>query len=82
MILIKEAGMKCKMCGKALKNTVSMQVGYGPICYRKMFGHSIFVRSREHNTLKQHDTMEGNSTYCWIPGQMKVDDFLHSDDTV
>lgn len=71
--------MKCKMCGRALKNTVSRQVGYGPVCYRKMFGNSIFVRSRERSTLKQHDTMAGDNTYGLIMGQMKIDDYLQSD---
>lgn len=79
MILTKEAGMNCKICGRVLKNTTSQQMGYGPVCYRKMFGNSIFVRNRERRTLKQRDTTAGDSTYCRIPGQMKVDDYLQSD---
>jgi hypothetical protein len=82
MILTKEAGMKCKMCGRVLKNTMSRQAGYGPVCYRKMFGKYIYVRSRERSMLKQHETTTGDNTYCWIPGQMKVDDYLQFDEIV
>lgn len=27
--------MKCKRCGKPLKTTKSIDVGYGPVCKRK-----------------------------------------------
>ena len=71
--------MKCKICGRVLKNTISRQAGYGPVCYRKMFGNSMLARSRECRKPKQHDAMTGDATYCLIPGQMKVDDYLQSD---
>ena len=29
--------MTCLGCGRTLKSEKSIQIGYGPVCYRKMF---------------------------------------------
>lgn len=62
--------MKCKICGRPLKNAQSSRNGYGPVCYRKMFGNRAPVKHQKHNM------SSGDSTYCLIPGQMKVEEYL------
>lgn len=77
MILTKEIGMRCKVCGRDLKNSVSRQAGYGPICYRKVFGSSL-VKRKESNALKWYNKIESENIYCLIPGQMNIEDYLQS----
>lgn len=62
--------MKCKICGRALKNVKSREAGYGPVCYRKKFGANIPIKRRE-STLSA-----GKVSYCEVPGQMQVYDYL------
>lgn len=62
--------MKCKICGRPLKNPQSSKIGYGPVCYRKMFGNKALVKCQK------HDISLCDSTYCLIPGQMKMEDYL------
>lgn len=67
--------MKCKVCGRTLKRATSRDAGYGPVCYRRTFGCHIPVRYGGHNP------PAGNNTYCQIPGQMTIYDYLQSDGT-
>ena len=62
--------MKCKICGRLLKRPQSSEVGYGPVCYRKMFGSSIPAKRQKHNY------SSGDNTYSQIPGQMKIEEYL------
>ncbi len=68
--------MKCKICGRSLKSPQSIEAGYGPVCYRNFFGSSISVRIKKRTTSKQHDKTACDNTYCLIPGQMRLQEYL------
>ena len=62
--------MICLNCGQVLKTAKSRELGYGPVCYKKMFGSSKQISSNTYFTsadeLPDYD----------IPGQMSLEDFL------
>jgi hypothetical protein len=65
----------CKMCGRRLKTQESRQLGYGPVCYRKLFGSKAkFKRMRNRNSPNQTDNV-----CSVIPGQMSLEDFFGPD---
>ena len=66
--------MMCGVCGRVLKNPESRKVGYGPICYKKVFGSPPPKEKKE----KQTDGCEDIHEYA-IPGQMGISDFLQSE---
>lgn len=61
--------MICLNCGRKLKNVASREAGYGPVCYRKMFGTSL--RSNKDSLSKITD-----AHCCNIPGQMTLEEYL------
>lgn len=65
--------MICLNCGRKLKSITSREAGYGPVCYRKMFGTSL-RGSRKDSVSETADT-----PYYNIPGQMTMDDYLQRD---
>lgn len=62
--------MICLNCGRKLRSVASREAGYGPVCYRKMFGTSL-RSSRKDSVLETADT-----PYYNIPGQMTMDEYL------
>lgn len=62
--------MICLNCGRKLRSAASKEAGYGPVCYRKMFGTSL-RSSRKDNVSETADTL-----YYNIPGQMTMDEYL------
>ena len=68
------AGMTCLNCGRKLKSAASMKAGYGPVCYRKMFGSSL-RSSRKNRVSEEADTPCYN-----IPGQMTIEEFLQTNE--
>lgn len=67
--------MICSVCGRILKNPKSAEIGYGPVCYRKMFGHTLQAnRSRA-------ESPAGSIPEYDIPGQMTVEEYLRMMDT-
>ena len=60
----------CEKCGRKLKSSKSKEVGYGPICYKKLFGSKVKIRNKS----------VSKSTYKFnlndMPGQMSIDDFI------
>lgn len=65
--------MICLKCGRKLKSELSMDVGYGPVCYRKVFG--ISQRDR-----RKDNASESVGTCCYdIPGQMTIEEYLQMD---
>lgn len=62
--------MICLNCGRKLKSVASREAGYGPVCYRKIFGTSL-RSSRSDNA---SNTME--IPHCNLPGQMTMDEYL------
>ena len=63
--------MKCCAYGRELKSVESRKIGYGPVCYKTVFGISI---------KKKKDKMESsdifNFPYYEIPGQITIDDYF------
>lgn len=58
---------KCEHCNRTLSDADSMAVGYGPVCYKKLFGKPLKKKRTDktktiHNTTKQktklYETME------------------------
>lgn len=64
--------MTCLNCGRKLKSVASREAGYGPVCYRKMFGTNL--RSSHKNGVS-----EITDTPCYnIPGQMTMEEYLQT----
>lgn len=68
--------MKCYACGRDLKSAASREAGYGPVCYKKMFGKSLRIRDGD----RQIRTSTDDFPYYDIPGQMSIEDFLGNDE--
>lgn len=64
--------MICLNCGRKLRSAVSREVGYGPVCYRKMFGTSL-RSSRKDNGLGEN----GISGYN-MPGQITIEEYMQT----
>lgn len=62
--------MKCCICGRELRNNHSRELGYGPICYRRVFGNCRIEQKRK-NLLPEKEKV-----ICGIPGQVSIDDYL------
>lgn len=65
--------MTCSLCGRKLKNEKSQEIGYGPVCYRRMFG-SPLKRQR----IRDRGGGGEDIPYYDIPGQMTLDDYLQT----
>lgn len=64
--------MVCVVCGRKLKAAQSQELGYGPVCYKKLFG--IGLRSNSKVSRSLIDVMD---SYV-IPGQMSMEDYLQT----
>ncbi len=60
--------MTCSLCGRRLKNERSQKIGYGPVCYRRMFGSP-----PKRQSIKNRDS--GGED---IPGQIGIEEYLKS----
>lgn len=67
--------MICGICGRVLRNPKSRKMGYGPVCYKKMYG-SPPPREKASKT-KHSDGIEDFREHS-ISGQMEISDFLQS----
>ncbi|MCD7826328.1 MAG: DUF6011 domain-containing protein [Clostridiaceae bacterium] len=65
--------MTCSVCGRELKSAKSKELGYGPICYRKVFGSV----KKFHFPSSEPDVAD--IQYYEVPGQMRIEDFLRTD---
>lgn len=65
--------MICLNCGRKLRSAVSREAGYGPVCYKKMFGTSL-------RSSRKDRVSEATDTTCYnIPGQMTMEEYLQMD---
>lgn len=71
------SGMKCSICGRKLKNQKSMELGYGPVCYKNKFSKTD-IKSKG-NCHKDLHLCKDNNLIHVIPGQMTFDDYLAVD---
>ena len=62
--------MNCMACGRRLRNIASQEAGYGPVCYRRLFGGNL-KRPR-----RARDNPEESMVDIQIPGQMELSDFI------
>lgn len=65
--------MICLNCGRKLRSAVSRDAGYGPVCYRKMFGASL------RSSCKDRVSEVADTTCYNMPGQMTIDEYLQRD---
>ena len=64
--------MICLNCGRKLKSVASREAGYGPVCYRKMFGTSL-------RGSRKYSVSETANTPCYnIPGQVTMEEYLQT----
>lgn len=63
--------MKCGLCGRTLKNSDSRKMGYGSICYKRIFGNGSRPRRRA-----QREPPSESAVYYEIPGQISIEDYL------
>lgn len=64
--------MKCSVCGRKLRNPKSQEVGYGPVCYKRLFGSNL--RTSDKSSRSSVDVMANYE----IPGQISLDDYLQT----
>jgi len=64
--------MICLNCGRKLKSATSREAGYGPVCYKKMFGTSL--RSSHKDSVSK----TADIRYYNIPGQMTIEEYLQT----
>lgn len=62
--------MRCSICGRKLRNQVSREIGYGPICYKKKYGEKMPVKRKDEPNEKKDAPVYN------IPGQMTIFDFI------
>lgn len=64
--------MKCSICGRKLKNRKSMELGYGPVCYKRKYSIA------RHSSCRNADmpVSAGDETDHNLPGQISMEDYL------
>ena len=73
----------CLNCGRTLRNAVSRKAGYGPVCYKKMFGNN--MRDSDKKTFGNNMRDSGKNSIlndtditCYnMPGQITLEEYLH-----
>ena len=64
--------MICLNCGRKLKSVASREAGYGPVCYRRMFGTSL--RSSRSDSISNTTEIPHYN----LPGQMTMEEYLQT----
>lgn len=64
--------MTCLKCGRKLSSAVSREAGYGPVCYRKIFGTSMKTR------YKDSVSETTDVPYHSIQGQITMEEYLQA----
>lgn len=64
--------MKCLVCGRKLRNPKSQEVGYGPVCYRRLFGTGVQTSNKGNQS--PVDVM----LHYEVPGQISMEDYLQT----
>lgn len=65
----------CMECGRKLRSQQSKAAGYGPVCYKRVFGTSMRIRDGDQKT----GTTPNDFPYYEIPGQMSIEDFIETE---
>ncbi len=64
--------MTCSICGRRLRNPKSQELGYGPVCYRRIFGKSPKSSWRADGPPVPNESAE----HYDIPGQISMEEYL------
>lgn len=64
--------MKCSVCGRNLRNPESQEIGYGPVCYKRLFGAKPKHKNRGGSS--SEDAMINYD----VPGQISMEEYLQS----
>ncbi len=64
--------MTCLGCGRTLKSEKSIQIGYGPVCYRKMFLGKRRLPWMEIGEITLWQMIKNYS----LPGQYSLSDYI------
>ena len=66
--------MKCSICGRKLRNSKSRELGYGPVCYKRKFGITLYASRRDADVpVPAVEEADHN-----LPGQMTIEDYLQT----
>ncbi len=65
--------MTCSLCGRKLRSEKSRGIGYGPVCYRRMFGSSL-----KRQRIRDRGSSGEDIPYYDIPGQISIEEYLKS----
>ena len=69
-----DAEMTCRICGRRLKGTTSMQRGYGPVCYRKIMPKSNPIKGSNDTAPRTYSLLDDPNYQ--VPGQMELSEFI------
>lgn len=64
--------MICANCGRKLKSIASKGAGYGPVCYKKLFGISL------QNRCKDSTPKTSNISCKILPNQITMEEYLQT----
>lgn len=64
--------MICVNCGRKLKSAIGREAGYGPVCYKRIFGISMRYRC-PNNALET-----ANIPYRTLQGQVTMEEYLQT----
>lgn len=68
-----KTGMICLRCGRKLKSVISMEAGYGSVCYKRKFGIAPHASRRDADVLVPAEEADHN-----LPGQISMEDYLQT----
>ncbi len=67
--------MVCQSCGRKLKDTTSLERGYGPVCWERLHGGSHKSRCSSQAGCKKKSKSPQVEENINIPGQMSIEDY-------
>lgn len=62
--------MKCSICGRRLSDPLSVERGYGPVCYKRKFG--VTSHARHEKSAPSTDETPDHG----LPGQISLEEYL------
>lgn len=71
--------MVCSICGRKLRSSKSLELGYGPVCYKKTYGSTKILNRRKKESPQAVDS---DPEQYNIPGQMTIAEFLEQSEKI
>ncbi len=66
--------MVCQSCGRKIKDTVSIERGYGPVCWERLHGGTHQSHRSSQAGCKKTKSQQAEEDIN-IPGQMSIEDY-------